>query len=547
MVCEAAMSSDPSPGRRVGLEKGSTVTLEVVPRARSRYTSPALGRIDPGRGRTQTHRRRPAPRDPRSGAPVDDRRGGQGCRSGAGGRSDRLISIRLSRSPRLGPRAGARARCHWADDEEVARRQHRRCGFRSRSRRDGLGQASGPGRSPRPRRWNVRHEGLDDTVRVSNGKEFTMPISPTRRLEALNALRKAGSRIGQPVVADADATLIWKWSADPLQTQPAGSATIAKDAVADGAVSAKVGIPEPRSGRKVAGMSAGGVPQRPGDLGLERRPALGWRSPHTASQFASIRWPPWVSTDSGMELDAVDRQLAVPHRHHHPVSVRAVTSSSAGHRLRQHRQRVVAGGGERVRQPGEHAARRGGPCWSCRAAVRVRGRRCRRTPRRSPGARGTPRAAACRPRRMRAPVRCDAGPLRRARAGVSRTPSKSAAACAVARRRAGRRRCARPRLRAELTQILHQVEHEAVVVVDDQNAHREDRVNTRCVSRRLRVAHAAPVIDCRPDCWVYPSPKRVAYCLNDSNSGFAGQGRLEPFGVTDRGHHVRRAVRAPVQ
>ena len=49
-----------------------------------------------------------------------------------------------------------------------------------------------------------------------------------------------------------------------------------------------------------------------------------------------------------VELHAVDRQLGVPHRHDHPAAGARGDLQDLGQRLRQDRQRVVAGRGERV-------------------------------------------------------------------------------------------------------------------------------------------------------------------------------------------------------
>ena len=99
----------------------------------------------------------------------------------------------------------------------------------------------------------------------------------------------------------------------------------------------------------------------------------------------------------GVELHALDGQLAVPQRHDDArLAVWPVTSSSAGTRVRVDRQRVVAGGGERGRQPGEHAL----ALVQDLAGLAVQQLGCadhhgRRRPPRSPGGRGRRRAAGC--------------------------------------------------------------------------------------------------------------------------------------------------------
>ena len=54
-----------------------------------------------------------------------------------------------------------------------------------------------------------------------------------------------------------------------------------------------------------------------------------------------------------MELHALDRELAVPQAHHETVLRLGGDLEHVGHRLAGHDQRVVAGGGERVGEPGE--------------------------------------------------------------------------------------------------------------------------------------------------------------------------------------------------
>ena len=84
-----------------------------------------------------------------------------------------------------------------------------------------------------------------------------------------------------------------------------------------------------------------------------RSSALGEAEP--PSQLASIRWPPWVSTDSGWNCTPSIGNVRWR------IAITTPDSRAAGHldlvrqRRLDHGERVVARGGERVRQPGEHA------------------------------------------------------------------------------------------------------------------------------------------------------------------------------------------------
>ena len=107
----------------------------------------------------------------------------------------------------------------------------------------------------------------------------------------------------------------------------------------------------------------------------------------------------------GVELDAVDRELDVLHAHDDAALGARGDLQLIGQGVGQDRQRVVAGRRERIRKSLQHTdIRVVARCWSCRAAVPVRDRPCRRTPRRSPGGRGRRRAVGSRRRRRRAPA-----------------------------------------------------------------------------------------------------------------------------------------------
>ena len=95
----------------------------------------------------------------------------------------------------------------------------------------------------------------------------------------------------------------------------------------------------------------------------------------------------------GVELHALDRELAVAQAHHQAVLGLGGDLEHVGHRVAVDDERVVAGRGERVRQPARTRPRRcGGSPTSCRASPAARARPRRRRARRCTGARGTRRA-----------------------------------------------------------------------------------------------------------------------------------------------------------
>ena len=126
---------------------------------------------------------------------------------------------------------------------------------------------------------------------------------------------------------------------------------------------------------------------------------------------------------------------------------------------------MVAGRGERRRQPGEHAgALVQRPRWSCRAAARAPARPPRRTRPRSPGGRGRRRAPAPSPATSR--TRSTQTPAFSGVPGPGTeqhpvVPAASAGGHLVVAQHGA--------LGAELGEVLHQVEDEAVVVVDDED------------------------------------------------------------------------------
>ena len=219
----------------------------------------------------------------------------------------------------------------------------------------------------------------------------------------------------------------------------------------------------------------GGLSSLPPVAGAQARepPAPGRRcgAPHrrrrrSTSQLASSRWPPSVSTDSGWNCTPSSGRSRWRSAMITPPAVRPVTSSSSGRVSVAHRQRVVAGRRERRRQPGEHpgavvvdlaglAVQQLGRPLDDGAVAPTAIAWC---PRQTPSI-GTGPAHARGPASTQTPAFSGVpGP------GLSSTPSYAAASAA------GRpRRCARTvALGAELREVLHQVEDEAVVVVDDE-------------------------------------------------------------------------------
>ncbi len=110
-------------------------------------------------------------------------------------------------------------------------------------------------------------------------------------------------------------------------------------------------------------------------------------------KFLAIAGPERCQHALRVELHALDRQLPVAHAHH--LAVRRVRRDRELRRHGERCERVVAPdldlgrGGLRRRR-----GRRARSCSTCRAGAPSPGRRCRRTPRRSPGARDRRRASA---------------------------------------------------------------------------------------------------------------------------------------------------------
>ena len=101
------------------------------------------------------------------------------------------------------------------------------------------------------------------------------------------------------------------------------------------------------------GLSVGQPDATTGASPADRATAPG--SPHTASQFASIRWPPSVSTDSGWNCTPSTASSRWRSAMITPLVGAAGDLELVGHGVRLDRERVVARRGERVGQAGEHA------------------------------------------------------------------------------------------------------------------------------------------------------------------------------------------------
>ena len=163
-------------------------------------------------------------------------------------------------------------------------------------------------------------------------------------------------------------------------------------------------------------------------------------------------WPRDGEDRLGVELHALDRQLAVAQAHDRAVGGLGGDLEHVGQAVAVDDQRVVAGGLERVGQAGEHARRRRG--WIERGLavhqLRRRARPHRRRPGRWPGGRGTRRAPA-RPAPAKAAMSSRMMPASSGRPGPGESstasgPSASASSTRRGRRCGGRaaRRPARP-------------------------------------------------------------------------------------------------------
>ena len=169
----------------------------------------------------------------------------------------------------------------------------------------------------------------------------------------------------------------------------------------------------------------------------------------------------------GMELHPVDRQAAMPDRHHHPGRGPAGHLDLIRQRFGTHRQRVVSGRGERHRQAGQHPA--AGMLYLAGLAVQQL-----RRPIDHPAehradrlvAKAHPEQRYPQPGRLADHCHAHAGLFRNPRSGRDQHPGHLEAG-----QLSGGHRIVAPdhHLGAELGQVLHQVVDEAVVVVDDQD------------------------------------------------------------------------------
>ena len=227
----------------------------------------------------------------------------------------------------------------------------------------------------------------------------------------------------------------------------------------------------------------------------------------------------------GVELHALDRELAVAQAHHQPVLGLGGDLEHVGNRIALDDERVVARRGERARQAGEHAdARRGGSPTSCRASRAARARRCRRRARRCTAARGTRRAPE-RPARRSARIASFESPASPGRPGPGEIEH-----------RVGR-------------EVVHLVERDRVVAVHDRlraeltrgTARGCRRTSRSCRSRaRGSRGHSVPtrgpagpaIILC-----AVPESKSKRIALH---AAAAEEGAAEPAVVRRRDHDVAR-------
>ncbi len=161
---------------------------------------------------------------------------------------------------------------------------------------------------------------------------------PTRTTDRQGG-RSTDQKAGQPYKKSTHDHRLRRQAGPPLAVRPARAARRRS-------ASADTGSRLQCEGGQAAGLDLGGqcrgAVQRLGEA-AQRQPV----GEHQVAALGQHRL--------GVELHALDRQLAVPHRHHH------ARLGAPGHLdLRRqgrldHGERVVAGGDERVGQPGQHA------------------------------------------------------------------------------------------------------------------------------------------------------------------------------------------------
>ena len=169
-----------------------------------------------------------------------------------------------------------------------------------------------------------------------------------------------------------------------------------------------------------------------------------------------------------MELHALDRELAVAQAHHQPVLGLGGDLEHVGHRVAGDDERVVARRGERVRQPGEHAGvrvadlRRLAVHHVRRAHDRAAVQLADALQAEAHAEHGDAPLAEVPDRGVREP-----GVGRAARAGRDEHRVGPERVHLVERHRVV---AVHDRLRAQLTEVLHEVVDERVVVVDDEHS-----------------------------------------------------------------------------
>ena len=268
-----------------------------------------------------------------------------------------------------------------------------------------------------------------------------------------------------------------------------------------------------------------------------------------------------------VELHALDRQLPVPQRHDHAGRRAAGDLELRRHGRRVDGERVVAGGGERRGQPGQHARAvvhdlAGLAVQQLRRPDDVRAEGLAR----SPGGPGRRRAPGSPPRRPRGPsARSPRPPAGVPGPGESSTPATSRSAQLVdgdgvvaahdaARRRAVpgtgrgcRRSCRSCRRRGPGGR--RRGSRRQVYTADRARCWRR-----RSSAQRGSVAYcrsSEPVVGRQRDLAdrsdVKVSPKAVTACWRTATCSGGGQLRPHRVGVGDRGDDERRRVGAPLQ
>ena len=246
-----------------------------------------------------------------------------------------------------------------------------------------------------------------------------------------------------------------------------------------------------------------------------------------------------MRTDSGWNCTPCDRQLAVAQPHHDAVDGRGHLEA-VGHGVARDDERVVARRGERVGQPANTPGRRGRSPTSSRASPVRRARRRRRRAGRCTGGRGTRRAPGRPPRRRprsrrstrRRPRAAAPGPGDTSTASGSRARSSSSVEGVVA---------VHLGLGTELTEVLHEVVDERVVVVDHERPSPATTLPVAACTPRDSISSRQPPVK-KPATQAHLEPPHPAKGSRDTPPR-PEEGPAEPPVGAGRDVHLPRARR----